>query len=57
MVRLALNKNVETHTGKYIVFLAAHCRGGPPWPPLVEFQAGAATEGRPYSSFTSAPFV
>ena len=44
-----------------------YCRGGPPWPPGVEFRSGppgvlprdrvlrrAATEGRPYSTFRSA---
>jgi len=47
--------------------LGTYCRGGPPWPPGVEFRSGppgvlardrvlrrAATEGRPYSTFRSA---
>ena len=31
--------------------LGTYCRGGPPWPPLRGINRGAATEGRPYSTF------
>ena len=26
-----------------------NCRGGPPWPPQSELNAGVATEGHPYN--------
>jgi hypothetical protein len=54
-----------------IELLGTYCRGGPPWPPLRgnrvrqterrrlyesgEFHAGAATKGRPYSTFRGRP--
>ena len=40
--------------------LGINCRGGPPWPPQrgnTMWQPGAATEGRPYSCFSSATSI
>jgi len=41
---------------EFVSFIIPTCKGGPPWPPLVEETApaerGAATEGRPYKAYS-----
>ena len=53
---VALFESTGKGHAEFVSFIVPTCKGGPPWPPLVEETApaerGAATEGRPYKLYS-----